>query len=129
MEIKDIDVKDTITSLSMEYSRLSVTKTEEILEKFAINLLDNKVSFEHHGKNINFFVEYKDRRGIQKALSSIDFYSFHPYWINEKEYVAPDETQPYYKTRYSMVFETNMEERAAGMGSSHPMIFRTIEER
>ena len=106
LEIKDIDVKDTITSLSMEYSRLSVTKTEEILEKFEINLLDNKVSFEHHGKNINFFVEYKDRRGIQKALSSIDFYSFHPYWINEKEYVAPDETQPYYKTRYSMVFES-----------------------
>ena len=106
LEIKDIDNKDTITSLSMEYSRLSVTKTEEILEKFEINLLDNKVSFEHHGKNINFFVEYKDRRGIQKALSSIDFYSFHPYWINEKEYVATDETQPYYKTRYSMVFES-----------------------
>ena len=106
LEIKDIDVKDTITSLSMEYSRLSVTKTEEILEKFEINLLDNKVNFEHHGKNINFFVEYKDRRGIQKALSSIDFYSFHPYWINEKEYVAPDETQPHYKTRYSMVFES-----------------------
>ena len=106
LEIKDIDNKDTITSLSMEYSRLSVTKTEEILEKFEINLLDNKVSFEHHGKNINFFVEYKDRRGIQKALSAIDFYSFHPHWINEKEYVAPDETHPYYKTRYSMVFKS-----------------------
>ena len=28
LEIKDIGVKDTITSLSMEYSRLSVTKTQ-----------------------------------------------------------------------------------------------------
>ena len=30
LEIKDIDVKDTITSLSMEYSRLSVTKTQSM---------------------------------------------------------------------------------------------------
>lgn len=106
--IKDIDQKDEVTNLSMEYSRLTLDKEEEILEKLDIKRESGLIKLEHHHKDKNLIIDFKDKSGIDKVLSEIDIYSFYPNWMDKDEYEKADENQPYVNTRYSLRFNTAM---------------------
>ena len=114
--IEELDQKDEVVSLSLSYSRLSLDKEEEILEKFEVNRKDGIVKLEHHDKNKNFILDYKDKKNTDKVLSEIDVYSFYPAWIDKDDYPSGDENQPYYKTYYTYSYETKKGRKNGGEG-------------
>ena len=114
--IKETDQKDEIIKLSMEYSRLSLDGEEEILEKFEMTRKEGSVKLEHHDKNKNFILDYKDKRNVDKVFSQIDVYSFYPEWIDKEEYPEEDKTQPYCNTYYTYRYETEMGRKNGGEG-------------
>ena len=111
-----MDQKDEVVSLSLSYSRLSLDKEEEILEKFEVNRKDGLVKLEHHDKNKNIIIDYIDKKNTDKVLSEIDVYSFYPAWIDKDDYPSGDENQPYYKTYYTYSYETKRGRKNGGEG-------------
>ena len=106
--LKDIDQRDEVTNLSLQYSRLTIDKNDEILEKVEIKRDSGLIKLEHHNKDKNLIIDFRDQRGIEKVLSGIDVYSFYPKWIDNGEYEKADHNQSYVNTRYFLSFRTKM---------------------
>ena len=105
--IIDMERKDEFSVLSMSYSRLSMTKDEEVLENITLNREEGIIRLEHNSNALDFIITMKDKKSFLNTLfSKTNVYSFYPQCIDKKEEEDIDETQPYYKTRYSLHYKT-----------------------
>ncbi|MGN1189286.1 MAG: hypothetical protein ACI4SL_02700 [Candidatus Ornithospirochaeta sp.] len=107
LEIKDMEEKDKLTFLSMQYSRLSFSRDEEILESVTLNEKKGIVKLEHYNNDLDFNVSLKDKKSfVERVFGNLDFYDFYPKWMDFDKEETVDETQPYYRTRYTLSYES-----------------------
>lgn len=107
IEIQDLTQKDEFTSLSMKYSRLSFDGDEEILESLTLGRKEGIVRLERHSNDLDFQITMKDKSTfLDELFSDINVYSFYPKCIDTGDKKQIDMSQPYYRTRYSLSYET-----------------------